>query len=49
VWDRLRELRDEFGTTMFLTTHAMDEADELCDQLAILHRGAVVIVGSPST
>jgi ABC-2 type transport system ATP-binding protein len=48
VWDRLRELRDEFGTTMFLTTHAMDEADALCDQIAILHRGAVVTVGSPS-
>jgi len=48
VWERLRRLRDEFGTTMFLTTHAMEEADELCDELAIMHRGAVVIVGSPS-
>jgi ABC-2 type transport system ATP-binding protein len=47
VWDRLRQLRDEFGTTIFLTTHAMEEADTLCDQLAILHRGAMVIVGSP--
>jgi len=47
VWELLRKLRDEFGTTLFLTTHAMDEADALCDQLAILHRGAVVIVGSP--
>jgi len=47
VWDRLRQLRDEFGTTIFLTTHAMEEADALCDVLAILHRGAVVIVGSP--
>jgi len=47
VWDRLRQLRDEFGTTIFLTTHAMEEADTLCDQLAILHRGAMVIVESP--
>jgi len=47
VWDHLRQLRDQFGTTIFLTTHAMDEADALCDELAILHRGAVVIVGSP--
>ena len=47
VWDRLRRLRDEFGTTIFLTTHAMDEADALCDRLAILSRGSVVIVGSP--
>jgi ABC-2 type transport system ATP-binding protein len=48
VWDHLRRLRDEYGTTMFLTTHAMEEADALCDQMAILHRGALVIVGSPS-
>jgi ABC-2 type transport system ATP-binding protein len=48
VWDHLRQLRAEFGTTIFLTTHAMEEADALCDQLAILHRGAVVIVGSPA-
>jgi ABC-2 type transport system ATP-binding protein len=47
VWDRLRQLRDDFGTTIFLTTHAMEEADALCDQLAILHLGAVVITGSP--
>jgi ABC-2 type transport system ATP-binding protein len=47
VWERLRRLRDEFGTTIFLSTHAMDEADALCDRLAILSRGNVVIVGSP--
>jgi ABC-2 type transport system ATP-binding protein len=47
VWEHLRLLRSQFGTTIFLTTHAMDEADALCDRLAILHRGAVVIVGSP--
>jgi ABC-2 type transport system ATP-binding protein len=33
---------------MFLTTHAMEEADELCDELAVMHRGAIVIVGSPA-
>jgi ABC-2 type transport system ATP-binding protein len=48
VWEHLRRLRDEFGTTIFLTTHAMDEADALCDQLAILHRGSVAVVGSPT-
>ncbi|HEY7190798.1 MAG TPA: ATP-binding cassette domain-containing protein [Vicinamibacterales bacterium] len=47
VWEHLRRLRDDFSTTIVLTTHAMDEADALCDQLAILHRGAVVVVGSP--
>jgi ABC-2 type transport system ATP-binding protein len=48
VWNHLRQLRDWFGTTIILTTHTMEEADSLCDQLAILHRGAVVIVGSPA-
>jgi ABC-2 type transport system ATP-binding protein len=48
VWDRLRQLRTELTTTVFLTTHAMDEADELCDQIAILHRGAVAAAGTPA-
>ncbi|MGE0450098.1 MAG: ATP-binding cassette domain-containing protein [Vicinamibacterales bacterium] len=48
VWEHLRRLRGEFGTTIFLTTHAMEEADALCDQLAILHRGALAVVGSPA-
>jgi ABC-2 type transport system ATP-binding protein len=47
VWDRLRQLRMEFGTTIFMTTHDMEEADTLCDQLAILHGGRVAIVGAP--
>ena len=47
VWDRLIELRDRFGMTIFLTTHDMDEADELCSELAILHRGKVAVIGKP--
>jgi ABC-2 type transport system ATP-binding protein len=47
VWEHLRRLRDEFDTSIFLTTHAMDEADALCDHLAILHLGRVVVHGSP--
>jgi oleandomycin transport system ATP-binding protein len=46
AWDMVRDLVAA-GTTVLLTTHAMEEADELCDQLAILHRGAVVVSGSP--
>ena len=45
VWDRLRQIRG--GTTMVLTTHDMQEADALCDRIAILHRGSVVALGSP--
>jgi ABC-2 type transport system ATP-binding protein len=47
VWERLRQLRTEFGTTILLTTHDMEEADELCDALAILHRGKVRVSGTP--
>ena len=47
VWDRLLELRDRFGMTILLTTHDMDEADTLCSELAILHRGIVAVTGRP--
>jgi ABC-2 type transport system ATP-binding protein len=48
VWERLGQLRTEFETTVFLTTHEMEEADALCQQIAILHRGALAITGSPA-
>jgi len=48
VWERLATLRAEFDTTVFLTTHMMEEADALCDEIAILHRGALAIAGAPA-
>jgi ABC-2 type transport system ATP-binding protein len=48
VWDRLRELRAQFGTSILLTTHDMEEADVLCSRIAILHRGQLVAQGAPS-
>jgi ABC-2 type transport system ATP-binding protein len=48
VWDRLIKLKTDFNTTIFLTTHLMEEADALCQEIAILHRGAVAVSGSPS-
>jgi ABC-2 type transport system ATP-binding protein len=48
VWDRLLELKASTGMTILLTTHDMEEADYLCDQLAILHQGELAVVGSPS-
>lgn len=48
VWDRVRELRHRFGTTVLLTTHYMAEADELCDRIAMLHKGALRALGSPA-
>jgi ABC-2 type transport system ATP-binding protein len=47
VWERLLELRHDFEMTVLITTHAMEEADALCDTLAIMHLGKVAIVGKP--
>jgi len=48
VWERLLELRHNFQMTVLITTHGMDEADELCDHLAIMHLGKVAAIGSPA-
>ena len=47
IWRRLRQLRDE-GKTLVLTTHYMDEAQRLCDRLAILDNGRILDMGSPA-
>src|SRR5579883_37215 len=46
LWDEVRRLRDS-GTTVFLTTHYLDEADALCDRLAIVDEGRIVAEGTP--
>ena len=46
LWEEIRKLRD-LGTTVFLTTHYLDEADALCDRLAIIDHGRIVAEGSP--
>ena len=46
VWDRLRDLRHDYGMTVLITTHDMEEAEALCDELAILHAGQVAVVGN---
>jgi ABC-2 type transport system ATP-binding protein len=46
VWDRVRELRDA-GMTVLLTTHYMEEAEALCDRVALVHKGTVRAVGTP--
>ncbi|MFG2385376.1 ATP-binding cassette domain-containing protein [Streptomyces avermitilis] len=48
LWDLVRRLRDEHGTTVFLTTHYLDEADALSDRLVIVDQGVVVAEGTPS-
>ena len=46
LWDRIRALRDR-GTTVFLTTHYLEEADVLCDRLMIMDHGQLVAEGTP--
>jgi ABC-2 type transport system ATP-binding protein len=48
VWEHLRRLQAEFNTTVVLTTHYMDEADELCGRVAIMRHGAVAVIGRPA-
>jgi ABC-2 type transport system ATP-binding protein len=47
VWEHLAQLRADFGTTIFLTTHLMEEADSLCQRVAIMHHGKIAAIGSP--
>ena len=46
LWSRIRELR-EGGTTILLTTHYMDEAERLCDRVAIMAQGRIKSLGAP--
>jgi lipooligosaccharide transport system ATP-binding protein len=46
VWDRLFRLKQR-GVTLILTTHYMDEAEQLCDRLVVMDRGRIVAEGSP--
>jgi len=46
-WKYVKNLNSEFGVTIFITTHDMTEADELCDRIAIMNRGEISIMGSP--
>jgi ABC-2 type transport system ATP-binding protein len=48
VWHRIQALRGEFDTTIFMTTHDMEEADQLCDVVAFLHTGRLFAQGSPA-
>ena len=48
VWERLLALKARGGTTILITTHDMEEADALCDEIALMHRGAVVARGTPA-
>jgi lipooligosaccharide transport system ATP-binding protein len=48
LWDRLYQLKER-GATLVLTTHFMDEAEQLCDRLVVMDKGRIVAEGSPSS
>jgi ABC-2 type transport system ATP-binding protein len=47
MWDLMREIRER-GSTVFMTTHFMEEAERLCDRVAIMDHGAIVALDSPA-
>lgn len=48
VWEHLLELRNTFGTTIFFSTHNMEEAEEVCDRVAIMNAGKIAAIGKTS-
>ncbi len=47
MWEYVRKLNDEHGITVFMTTHYLEEADDLCDRVAIVDSGVIKVSGSP--
>ena len=47
IWDYIRELKEQRGMTLLLTTHYMDEAEKLADQVGIIDHGRIAIEGTP--
>jgi ABC-2 type transport system ATP-binding protein len=47
LWQHIRGVRDELGTTVFMTTHYLEEADALCDRVLVIDHGAIVAEGAP--
>ncbi len=48
VWEQVRMLARDYGMTIFMTTHFMDEADVLCERVAIMNLGRMVALASPA-
>lgn len=47
TWNYIRTLKKEYGMTLFMTTHYLEEADTLCDRVAIIDHGKIVVAGTP--
>ena len=49
IWEYIKKLNEKEKVTMILTTHYMDEADKLCDHIAIMDKGKIVVLGTPES
>lgn len=49
IWERIKHLNSEKKMTIFLTTHYMDEAERLCDRIAIIDHGRIIAIGTPDS
>lgn len=47
VWKYIKTLKEEYGMTLFMTTHYLEEADSLCDRIAIIDQGHLIKIGTP--
>jgi ABC-2 type transport system ATP-binding protein len=47
LWHHIRGVRDTLGSTIFLSTHYLDEADALCDRILVIDHGKIIATGSP--
>ena len=48
TWSYIKRLKKEYGMTLFMTTHYLEEADSLCDRVAIIDHGRIVVIGTPT-
>ena len=47
TWAYIKKMKEEYGMTIFMTTHYLEEADALCDRVAIIDHGKIIVVGTP--
>jgi ABC-2 type transport system ATP-binding protein len=48
TWNYIKTLKKEYGMTLFMTTHYLEEADSLCDRIAIIDHGKIIVIGTPT-
>jgi ABC-2 type transport system ATP-binding protein len=49
IWNHILDLKESYGTTIILTTHYMDEADQLCSRIAIIDHGKIIALDTPES